>query len=54
MADVTQLCNAREAVESQIRRAVAANNLERQVRLLVQAAQLEADLSAWAIDLAGW
>jgi hypothetical protein len=54
MEYVTQLRNALEAVESQLRRAVAATDLERQVRLHEQAARLEADLSAWAIDLTGW
>jgi hypothetical protein len=43
-----------EAVEAQLRRAVAANDLERQIRLQDQAARLEADLIAWEIDLTGW
>jgi hypothetical protein len=54
MEYVNQLRNALEAVEAQLRRAVAANDLERQVRLHEQAARLEADLIAWEIDLAGW
>jgi hypothetical protein len=54
MEYVNQLRNALETVEAQLRRAVAANDLERQVRLHDQAARLEADLIAWQIDLAGW
>jgi hypothetical protein len=54
MEYVNQLGNALEAVEAQLRRAVAANDLGRQVRPQDQAARLEADLIAWEIDLAGW
>jgi hypothetical protein len=54
MEVATQLRNALDAVEPQLRRAVAANDREREARLQDQAAQLEADLIAWQIDLAGW